>query len=127
MPQPKLSRAELKIMKALWERGPSAVREVHETFPEKRRPAYTTVQTMMYRLEAKNAVRRARKIGGAHIFEAVVSRDAAERKVVDDLLELFGGSAQPLMSRLIEAGKLTLEDVEEAQAILRKTKRGSPP
>jgi predicted transcriptional regulator len=126
MSQPKLSRAELKIMKALWERGPSSVREVHETFPEKGRPAYTTVQTMMYRLETKNAVRRAKKIGGAHIFEALVSQKTAERKVIDDLLELFGGSAQPLMSRLIEAGKLTAEDIEEAQAILRKAKRSDP-
>jgi BlaI family transcriptional regulator, penicillinase repressor len=127
MPQPRLSRAELKIMKALWERGPSSVREVHETFPEKGRLAYTTVQTMMYRLETKNAVRRTKKIGGAHVFEATVSRKVAERKVIDDLLELFGGSAQPLMSRLIEAGKLTLDDIEEAQAILRKSKRSNPP
>jgi predicted transcriptional regulator len=127
MSQPKLSRAELKIMKALWERGPSSVREVHETFPEKGRPAYTTVQTMMYRLETKNAVRRAKKIGGAHVFEALVSRNTAERKVIDDLLELFGGSARPLMSRLIEAGKLTAEDIAEAQAILRKSKRSHPP
>jgi predicted transcriptional regulator len=127
MPPPKLSRAELKIMKALWERGPSSVREVHETFPEKGGPAYTTVQTMMYRLETKKAVRRTKKIGGAHVFEATVSRKVAERKVVDDLLELFGGSAQPLMSRLIEAGKLTLDDIEQAQAILRKTKRGNAP
>lgn len=127
MPQPKLSRAELKIMKALWERGPSSVREVQETFPAKRRPAYTTVQTLMYRLEAKNAVRRTKKIGGAHVFETLLARETAERKVVDDLLELFGGSAQPLMSRLIEAGKLTLEDIEEAQAALRKTKKGNPP
>jgi BlaI family transcriptional regulator, penicillinase repressor len=125
MTEPKLSRAELKIMRALWERGASSVREVHETFPEKSRLAYTTVQTMMYRLETKNAVRRTKKIGGAHVFEAVVSRRVAERKVIDDLLELFGGSAQPLMSRLIEAGKLTLEDIEEAQAILRKTKRSN--
>jgi predicted transcriptional regulator len=127
MSQPKLSRAELKIMKAFWDRGPSSVREVHETFPEKRRPAYTTVQTMIYRLEAKNAVRRTKKVGGAHVFEALVTRNTAERKVIDDLLEVFGGSAQPLMSRLIEAGKLTLEDIEEAQAILRKTKRSNPP
>ena len=124
MPQPKLSRAELKIMKALWDNGPASVREVQETFPEKGRPAYTTVQTMMYRLETKNAVKRVKKVGGAHVFEALVSRNAAEHKVIDDLLELFGGSAQPLMSRLIEAGKLTDADIEEAQAILRKTRRG---
>ena len=124
MPQPKLSRAELKIMKALWDNGPASVREVQETFPEKGRPAYTTVQTMMYRLETKNAVKRVKKVGGAHVFEALVSRNAAEHKVIDDLLELFGGSAQPLMSRLIEAGKLTDADIEEARAILRKTRRG---
>ena len=124
MPQPKLSRAELKIMKALWDNGPASVREVQETFPEKGRPAYTTVQTMIYRLETKNAVKRVKKVGGAHVFEALVSRNAAEHKVIDDLLELFGGSAQPLMSRLIEAGKLTDADIEEAQAILRKTRRG---
>jgi len=124
VPQPKLSRAELKIMKALWDNGPASVREVQETFPEKGRPAYTTVQTMIYRLETKNAVKRVKKVGGAHVFEALVSRNAAEHKVIDDLLELFGGSAQPLMSRLIEAGKLTDADIEEAQAILRKTRRG---
>jgi len=124
VPQPKLSRAELKIMKALWDNGPASVREVQETFPEKGRPAYTTVQTMMYRLETKNAVKRVKKVGGAHVFEALVSRNAAEHKVIDDLLELFGGSAQPLMSRLIEAGKLTDADIEEARAILRKTRRG---
>src|SRR5215475_800734 len=110
MPYPKLSKFELQIMEALWSHGPSSVREVHESFPEQDRPAFTTVQTMIYRLESKNAVRRAKKIGNALIFEAVISRDAAERRVVDDLLSLFGGRIQPLMSHLIEAGQLTLED-----------------
>jgi len=117
---PKLSKLELKIMEALWSKGPSAVREIQESFPAKRRPAYTTVQTMVYRLEAKNAVKRTRKIGNAHIFEAVISQAAAQRRVIDDLLGLFGGRAQPLMSHLIESGQLTLADVEEARKALRE-------
>ena len=120
MAQPKLSRSELKVMEALWRLGAASVREVQETFPEKRRPAYTTVQTMMYRLEAKKAVKRTKKVGGALIFEAVVSRAAAQRRLLDELLELFGGRAQPLMSQLIESGELTLEDIEEARKALRK-------
>jgi BlaI family penicillinase repressor len=120
VPLPKLSQLELKIMEALWTKGPSAVREIQESFPAKGRPAYTTVQTMVYRLEAKNAVKRTRKIGNAHIFEAVVSQAAAQRKLIDDVLGLFGGRAQPLMSHLIESGRLTLEDVEEARKTLRE-------
>lgn len=120
MALPKLSTLELKIMEALWEKGALCVRDIQETFPEKDRLAYTTVQTMLYRLEAKKAVRRTRKIGNAHIFEAVVSRGAAHSKVIDELLKLFGGRAQPLMSHLIEAGKLNLEDVDEARKELRK-------
>ena len=123
MQLPKLSKLELKIMEALWSKGPSAVREIQESFPAKGRPAYTTVQTMVYRLEAKNAVKRTRKIGNAHIFEAVISRTAARRKVIDDLLGLFGGRAQPLMSHLIESGRLTLEDVEEARKALREASK----
>jgi BlaI family penicillinase repressor len=119
VPLPKLSKLELKIMAALWTKGPSAVREIQESFPAKGRPAYTTVQTMVYRLEAKNAVKRTRKIGNAHIFEAVVSQAATQRKLIDDVLGLFGGRAQPLMSHLIESGRLTLEDVEEARKALR--------
>jgi BlaI family penicillinase repressor len=118
VPLPKLSKLELKIMEALWSKGPSAVREIQEHFPAKRRPAYTTVQTMVYRLEAKNALKRTRKIGNAHIFEAVISQTAAHRRVIDELLGLFGGRAQPLMSHLIESGKLTLADVEEARKAL---------
>jgi predicted transcriptional regulator len=120
VPLPKLSKLELKIMEALWTKGPSAVREIQESFPARSRPAYTTVQTMVYRLEGKNAVKRTRKIGNAHIFEAVVSRAAAQRKVIDELLGLFGGRAQPLMSHLIESGRLTLDDVEEARKALRE-------
>jgi BlaI family penicillinase repressor len=123
VPLPKLSKLELKIMEALWTKGPSAVREIQESFPAKRRPAYTTVQTMVYRLEAKNALKRTRKIGNAHIFEAVISQAAAQRRVIDDLLALFGGRAQPLMSHLVESGRLTLADVEEARKALRETSK----
>ena len=121
MPPPKLSRLELKIMEALWANGASSVREIQETFPAKRRPAYTTVQTMVYRLEAKNALRRTKKIGNAHIFEAVISQSAAQRKVIDELLGFFGGRAQPLMSHLIESGQLTLADIDDARNALRET------
>jgi predicted transcriptional regulator len=119
-PQPKLSKLELKIMQALWAKGAASVREIQESFPAKRRPAYTTVQTMVYRLEAKNALKRTKKIGNAHIFEAVISQTAARRKLIDDVLGLFGGRAQPLMSHLIESGQLTLEDIEQARAALRE-------
>ena len=120
MPLPKLSKLELKIMETLWSKGPSSVREIQEGFPAKRRPAYTTVQTMVYRLEAKNALKRTKKIGNAHIFEAVTSKAAAHRRVIDDLLGLFGGRAQPLMSHLIESGELTLADIEDARKALRE-------
>ena len=120
MPSPKLSKLELKIMEALWTKGACSVREIQEHFPAKRRPAYTTVQTIVYRLEAKNAVKRTKKIGNAHIFEAVTSQTAARGKLIDDLLGLFGGQAQPLMSHLIESGQLTLADIDEARAALRE-------
>ena len=120
MTLPKLSKLELKIMEVLWTKGASSVREIQEQFPVKRRPAYTTVQTIVYRLEAKNALKRTRKIGNAHIFEAVISQSAAQRKLIDDLLGLFGGRTQPLMAHLIESGRLTLEDVEEARKTLRE-------
>lgn len=120
MALPKLTKLELKIMQALWDKGASSVREVLETFPAKRRPAYTTVQTVLYRLESKSAVRRARKIGNAHIFEAVISRNEAHRRSIDDLLGLFGGRAQPLISHLIESGRLTLADIDEARKLLRE-------
>lgn len=120
MATPKLSQLELKVMDALWEIGPTSVREIQEHFPEQDRPAYTTVQTVLYRLEAKEAVRRTKKIGNAHIFEAVFSRQAAHRRVIDDLLGLFGGRAQPLVSHLIESGQLTLDDIDEARKMLRE-------
>ena len=115
---PKLTKLELQIMEALWTNGACCVREVQESFPESSRPAYTTVQTMIYRLEAKKAVRRTRKIGNAHIFEAVTSRASAQGRLIDEFLGLFGGRAQPVMAHLIEAGKLTLEDVQEAERLL---------
>ena len=116
---PKLSKLELQIMEALWNGGPLAIREIQETFPQKGRPAYTTVQTMVYRLEVKKALRRARKIGNAHIFEALISRDAAQRRLVDDFLGMFGGRMQPVMAQLIEAGNLTTKDVADAEKLLR--------
>ncbi|HUB33460.1 MAG TPA: BlaI/MecI/CopY family transcriptional regulator [Bryobacteraceae bacterium] len=120
MPQPKFTPLELHIMQALWERSPVSIREIQERFPEKDRPAYTTIQTTVYRLEAKKAVRRVRKIGNAHIFEATVSRRSAERRLLDELLRLFGGRSQPVMAHLIETGKLTLDDVHEAEKALRR-------
>jgi predicted transcriptional regulator len=110
-------------MDALWNHGPSSVREIQERFPEKDRPAYTTVQTMVYRLETKKAIRRLKKIGNAHVFEAVVSRNAAQRRLVDDLLSAFGGRTQPVMAHLVESGKLTLADVREAEQMLRALAR----
>jgi len=120
---PKLTRLELQIMEALWDLGASSVREIQEAFPEKGRPAYTTVQTMVYRLEAKKAVRRVKKIGNAHIFDALISRGAAQRRLIDELLSLFGGRSQPIVARLIESGKLTLDDVQEAEKTLRRLAR----
>jgi predicted transcriptional regulator len=123
MAKPKLTKLELQIMEALWTRGNASIREIQETFPEKDRPAYTTIQTTVYRLEGKKAVRRVKKVGNFHVFEGAVSRDAAQRKLVEDLLSLFGGSTQPVMAHLIESGKLTLEDVKEAEKILRRLAR----
>src|SRR5262245_40217270 len=121
---PKLSRLELQVMQALWEHpGACSIREVQESFPARRRPAYTTVQTLMYRLEEKKAVRRTRKVGNAHLFEPLVSRDHAHRRLIDDLLALFGGRSLPVLSHLIESGNLTLEDVKEAEEMLRKAGR----
>ncbi len=123
MAKPKLTKLELQIMEALWIQGQASIREIQETFPKKDRPAYTTIQTTVYRLEGKEAVRRIRKVGNFHIFEAVVSRNAAQRKLIDDLLALFGGRTQPVMAHLVESGKLTLEDVKEAEKILRRLAR----
>jgi predicted transcriptional regulator len=105
-------------MQALWDGGPRSVREIQETFPKKKRPAYTTVQTIVYRLEAKSALRRVRKISNAHIFEATLTRETTQRSFVDDLLGLFGGRSQTVMAHLIENGKLTLEDIKDAEKML---------
>jgi BlaI family penicillinase repressor len=123
MALPKLTKLEMQIMEALWSRGASSIREIQEAFPERDRPAYTTIQTTVYRLEGKKALRRAKKISNAHIFEAVVTRSAAQRRLIDELLGLFGGRTQPVMAHLIESGKLTLGDVEEAEKALRKLAR----
>jgi BlaI family transcriptional regulator, penicillinase repressor len=123
MPLPKLTKLELQIMEALWSRGACSIREIQEAFPERGRPAYTTIQTTVYRLEDKKALRRAKKISNAHIFEAVISRNAAQSRLVDDLLSLFGGRTQPVMSHLIESGKLTLDDIHDAEKSIRKLAR----
>ena len=120
MALPKLSPLELRIMEALWTHGALSVREVLDRFPEATQPAYTTVQTMIYRLEAKKAVRRVKKIGNAHIFEAVVTRQATQGRLIDELMRQFGGRMQPVMAHLIETGNLTLEDVQEAERLLRE-------
>jgi predicted transcriptional regulator len=120
MSQKRLSRLELRIMEVLWKRGASSVREIQESLPEKGRPAHTTVQTILTRLEAKAAVRRAKKISNAHIYEPVITRGATQRLLVDELLAFFGGRAAPLVSHLIESGQLTLQDVEEARKTLKK-------
>jgi len=126
MKLPKLSKLELIIMEALWSRGPCSIREIHETFPARKRPTYSTVQTMVYRLEAKKALRRAKKISNAFIFEAAVSRDAAERKLIDDLLGLFGGRTRPIIAHLIESGSLTRKDVREAEQLISELERKNP-
>jgi len=123
MPDPKLTKLELQIMETLWTRGSASIREIQEDFPEKHRPAYTTIQTTVYRMESKKAVRRVKKVGNFHIFEPAVSRDVAQRKLIDDLLALFGGRTQPVMAHLIESGKLTMADVKEAEKTLRKLER----
>jgi len=119
MAAPKLTKLEMRVMDVLWTMGPASVRQIQESFPAKDRPAYTTVQTLVYRLEGKKAVRRVKKIGNAHIFEAVVSRARAQHRLIDELLSVFGGKSQPVVARLIETGQLTLDDVKEAEQLLR--------
>src|ERR1022692_4443960 len=119
MPQPKLTKLELQILEALWAQGKASIREIQEAFPEPR-PAYTTIQTTVYRLEGKKALRRVRKIGNADIFEPVVARDVTRNKLLDEILSFFGGRAQPMMAQLAEAGKLTLDDVRELEKIIEK-------
>jgi BlaI family penicillinase repressor len=128
MALPRLSNLEMRIMEALWTGGELSTREILETFPPKNRPAYSTVQTMVQRLEAKKAVRRVKKIATAFIFEAAIPRDAARRRLIDDFLAVFGGETQPIMTHLIEAGKLSLEDVQDAERHLREiSKKGRKP
>jgi BlaI family transcriptional regulator, penicillinase repressor len=119
MARPKLTRLELQILEALWTHGKASIREIQESFPEPR-PAYTTVQTTVYRLEGKKAVRRVRKISNAHIFEPTVPRDLARHRLLDEILSFFGGRAQPMMAELAEAGKLTLDDVRELEKTIQK-------
>src|SRR5580658_9631644 len=124
---PKLTRLELKIMETLWSRGPSSIRELLEAFPKDERLAYTTVQTVVYRLEAKKAIRRMSKFGNADVFDAVVSRDSAQHRMIDDLVALFGGRRVPIVTHLIESGKLTPEELREARAALRKAAKQEKP
>jgi BlaI family penicillinase repressor len=121
MPRPKLSRLELRILEALWARGKSSIREIHGSFPEPR-PAYTTIQTIVYRMEAKHTVRRVQKIGNADIFEPIVARDVTRKRVLDEILSFFGGRAAPMMAQLADAGKLTPDDVRELEKTIRKLK-----
>lgn len=119
MREPKLSRLEFRAMEVLWERGPCAIRDILAAFPAKKKPAYTTIQTVVYRMEAKNIVRRVKKVGNFHIFEALISRKAAQRRLIDELLAFFGGSSQPVVAHLIESGKLSLEEIEEGEKTFR--------
>jgi BlaI family transcriptional regulator, penicillinase repressor len=112
---PHISRFELQLLERLWELGPSSVREIRESLPEEHRPAYTTVQTMIYRLEQKEAVRRVKKVGNAHVFEAVLTRLAVRKRIVTDFLKMFGGSPASVMSHLVETGQLTLADIRAAE------------
>jgi BlaI family penicillinase repressor len=123
MALPRLSNLEMQIMEVLWTHGASSIREIQEKFPAKKRPAYTTVQTMVYRLEAKKALKRARKISTAHIFEPMIARAAARRRLIDEFLAVFGGEPRPIIARLVEAGKLSLEDVQDAEKLLRELSR----
>src|SRR5262245_49982806 len=127
MALPKLTRIELQLMEVLWESGACSIREIQESLPAAGRPAYTTVQTTIYRMEGKGAVRCAKRIGNANIFEAAISRDQAHTRLIDELLAVFGGRTKPVMAHLIESGKLTLDDVKEAEQTIRKLARKDKP
>jgi BlaI family transcriptional regulator, penicillinase repressor len=120
----RLTKFEIQIMETLWTQGEASIREMQEAFPEKKRPGYTTIQKMVYRLEEKKAVRRLRKVGNFHIFAPMITREVAQRKLVDELLAIFGGESRPVVAHLIGAGKLTLDDVEYAEKTLKKMKKG---
>ena len=125
MPPPKLSKLEFQIMEVLWSKNECSIREIQEAFPVKRRPAYTTIQTTVYRMEAKKIAHRLRKVGNFHVFAPAVSREAAQRRLIDDILALFGGRGQPVMAHLIETGRLSLEDVKEAEKLLQSQSKES--
>ena len=127
MPKPKLTKLELQVLEAFWQKGACSVREVQETFPEPGRPAYTTVQTVIYRLERKKALRCVKRISNANIFEVMISRKDAQRRFVDELLAVFGGRAKLVMAHLVESGELTLDDVKEAEKALRLAARRDKP
>ncbi len=119
----KLSKLEFQIMETLWVRGEASIREILDSLPAKGRPAYNTIQTMIYRMEPKGIVRRVKKVGNFHVFEAVITRDAAQRRVIDDLLSYFGGQSQLLMAHLLESGKISLSDVRQAEQIVKNHRR----
>jgi BlaI family transcriptional regulator, penicillinase repressor len=123
MTGPKLSKLELQIMETLWTRGESSIREIQESFPEKTRPGYTTIQTTIYRMETKKVVRRTRKVGNFHIFEPLISRDAAQLRLIDELIAMFGGRSQLVVMHLVKSGKLKLEDVKAAEREIKKLER----
>jgi len=123
MTQPRLSRLEFQVMEALWAKSDSSIREIQASFPERQMPAYTTIQTTVYRMEAKGVVQRVKKVGNFHVFAPTISRESAQRRLIDDLLAMFGGSSQPVMAHLIESGKLSLEDVKDAERALRNLSR----
>ncbi len=127
MPKPKVTRFELELLQQLWKLGSASVREIQESLPEKNRPAYTTVQTIVYRMEEKKAVRRVKKIGNAHIFEPLFTRVAVYRRLIDDLLDVFGGSAEPVMEHLVESGKLSLADIRAAEKALARLQKADKP
>ena len=120
MARTSLTRPELQVLEVLWTRGACSIREIHEALPAKGRPAFTTVQTVVYRLEKKKAIRLVKRISKANIVEAALSRDEAHTTLVDELLNLFGGRPKPVMARLVESGRLTLADIKEAEDALKK-------
>ena len=119
MPRPDLTRLELQILDKFWDRGNASIREVQQAFPEPR-PAYTTIQTTVYRMESRGVLRRVRKISNAHIFEPVIARDLARHRLLDEILSLFGGKAQPMMAQLAESGRLTMDDVRELEKTIKR-------
>jgi len=127
VPLPKLSKLEFQIMETLWNAKECSIREIQDAFPAKKRPAYTTIQTTVYRMETKGVVHRLRKVGNFHVFAPAISREAAQRRLIDDILGFFGGSGQPVMAHLIETGKLSLEDVKQAEELLRNQAKESRP